>query len=127
MANDVAAAVERPASVGALFVILPGLPRLLDLVGNIVLGGRKAEAGGRLAVVVGNDLACRQHEIVADRGVGVGVVVGGQAVGVGQRVQIRHPTDAAAVVGVLADHDHHVPEGGQGGRCRGGSHARARR
>ena len=53
----------------AFGISLPGLPGGGDFPYHIV--PRDGEAGRRLPVVVGQDLSGREHEVVADGGVGV--------------------------------------------------------
>lgn len=62
-----------------------------------------------MPVVVGQDLAGREHEVVADGGVGVSVILRSRAVLTHQAEKIRHGgTRDGAVVRVLFNHDRHV-------------------
>ena len=63
---------------GLFRVVLPGLARELELVGDVVL--HDGETRRRLTVVVGQDLSGGPREVIADRGMCVGIVIGRQTV-----------------------------------------------
>jgi hypothetical protein len=66
-----------------------------------------------LAIIVREDLASGEHEVVADRRVGVGVILRSQAVLNHQARQIwRGRAGDTAVVGVLFDEDGHMAKEG---------------
>ena len=61
-------------------------------------------------VVVSNNLAGSQHEVVANRGMGVGIVVGGKTILADQTVQIGHGRGAkhTGITGILLQHDDYM-------------------
>ena len=105
------------ASVGqALLVRFPGFARSHQMAHHII--GRD-RAG--VAVVIGDDLARRQHEIVANRRMRIGVVLRPEAVAFGQAIQIRHRriADDTRVVVVLFNDNKNVLENRKGLRKTG--------
>ena len=102
VANDVAS--------GFLRIVLPGLARDLDLARDVV--DRDREAGRSLTVVVGEDLSGGQHKVVADRGMRIGEVLGGQAVLGDKRIEVGHAGTAhhRGIGVVLQRDDHDVSE-----------------
>src|SRR5512146_3559467 len=89
-----------------LRVRFPRLPGGHEVAYDVVLGDRR-----RVAVAVGDDLPRGQHEVVADRGMRVGVVLCGVPVLRHERVQIRHVRAVGLVeVVIFSPHDDRVRE-----------------
>src|SRR5712692_515514 len=64
-----------------------------------------------IAVVVSDNLSGGEHEIVADRRMGVGVILRGEPVLRRQTVEVGHgrTADHARIVGILFHHNKDVP------------------
>ena len=100
-------AAEITGGRNAFSVRLPTLVVFNKLTNEIV----RRDCAGK-AVVRCHYLAGGHHEVVADRGMGVRVVVGCEGVLVGEAVQVRHrtATDHVGVAGILFDNDNDMIE-----------------
>ena len=88
----------------ALRIRFPGLA-CSDQIANDVVHANRA----RKRIIAGDQLPSRKHEVVSDGGMGVGEVLGGQAVLRGQTVQIWHgriPDHFGIAVIFLEYHNH---------------------
>src|SRR5947207_14332457 len=90
-----------------------GVGRVLHFEGDVA--HREGQAGRRLTVVVGDDLSGGQHKVVTDRRVGVGMIVGGQAVFGDERVEVGHTGTAhhLGIAVVLQGNDNDVSKLGK--------------
>ena len=88
----------------ALCIRFPGLAGSDQIANDIVHANRT-----RKRIIVSNELPSRKHEVVSDGGMGIGEVLGGQAILRGQTVQIWHgriPDHFGIAVIFLEYHNH---------------------
>ena len=84
---------------------------------NVVVVGRDGPGKG---IVVGYDLAGGHHEVVADGGMGVGVILGGEPISPDQTIEIGHGGIVHhAGVAVVLFHHHKYMAGQWHGGHRG--------
>src|SRR5207302_8619862 len=113
VADEVGAALQASTAADvrvALDVVFPGFARLLHLVGDVV--NRQRQTGGGSAIVVSGDHAAGQVQVVANRRMGIGPIMQGHPVLVGEGGQVRHGAAAigAAKARVLSFDNKDVPE-----------------
>ena len=69
----------------AFGICLERLSRSKQVAYDIILRERAAET-----VVIGDDLTGGEHEVIADRRVGIRIILGRQTIFFGQTVEVRH-------------------------------------
>ena len=92
----------------ALRITLPRLARAEQMAHDVIHIHRSGEG-----VVIGNDLAGSQHEVIADRGMSIGEILRGQRVLRREAIEEWHGgiADDAGKAMVLFQNNHHVGRG----------------